>query len=131
MLKKTMIVLSFLFISSIQAKVFDSFICYTERDMAVIYGIKQDIMSHSSMNVHYGKLETNPLVMPLNITKFDRVNSTAEATSVDPETGNTILKISIQGMMGLVYLDLRDFAGSEETLFEEVDAMCYFGYVQD
>jgi hypothetical protein len=116
---------------TLQAKVYESFICYTQQDMAVIYGIKQDVMSHSSLNVHYSKLENNPLVMPLNITQFNHEQHLAEAVSVNPDSGTTILKIRIEGMQGRVYLDLREFAGTEDVLMEDELAMCYFGYLQD
>ena len=130
-MKKLLVLIFCMWAMLLDAKMYESFICHTQTDMAVIYGIKQDVMSHSSMNIYYGRLNDNPLVMPLNITQFDHSGHRAEAVSINPDTGTTIMKIRIEGMQGLVYLDLREFAGTENILMEDEPAMCYFGYLED
>lgn len=131
MLRKIIVILSFVLTISAQAKIYDSFMCYTQTDMAVIHGTMGDFSSLSKVTIHYQRLNQNPLELPLNITLFDRQKNVAEAVTIDRETDKTILKVSIFGNTGRIYLDLRDFAGGEDILFDEDGAMCYFGYVQE
>jgi len=121
----------FLIMLSLQAsaKIYDSFICYTRKDMAVIHGIVGDLPQLSTIQIHYQRLAQNPSVIRASVEEFDRVNKSLYVTAKN--AGQLFLELDMKAGQAILNLDLDSFSGTQGVIFEDAPADCYFGYVED
>jgi hypothetical protein len=111
------------------ARIYDSFICYTRKDMAVIHGIVGEFAQLSTVQIHYQKLVQNPLVVNASVEEFDRVNKSLYVTAKN--AGQLFLELDMKSGQAVLNLDLESFQGGEGVIFKDAFADCYFGYVED
>ena len=123
---KYLVLLTLFFSFSAQAKIYDAFMCHTQVDMVVLFGILKE---EGTLRINYHRLEQNPTTIDLKITKYDRTDSSIIASGV--YEGQELISINSKNGFGSASIDLTPFPGSEDVSFSNEDVLCYFGQFED
>lgn len=123
---KYFLTLLILFSFNLNAQIYDSFMCYTEREMVVIHGILTPV---PTVTFHYQPLEQNPIRFRAKIHGFDR--STGLISVSVKDNNGLMMDLKAQSQMGHVDLDLRPYCSNDRGLFEYEKVICFFGYYED
>lgn len=118
--------LLFTFISSTQAKIYDSFMCYTHVDTVVLFGILKE---EPTLRINYYRLDKNPTTIELKVSDYSRNSRTISATGL--YKGKEVIKINSRNGRGLADINLMPFPGSEDVSFAQEEVLCYFGKFED
>lgn len=123
---KYLLLLSFVFSLSTQAKIHDAFMCYTHIDTVVLFGI---LKNPGTLRINYFRLEQNPQTIDLKISRYERSDNSISATGV--YNGVELVKIKSQNGLGTADINLMPFAGTEDVSFKGEDVLCYFGKFEE
>lgn len=123
---KKIILISLLFSFSLQAKVYDAFMCYTGFDTVVLFGV---LKKKGTLRINYYRLDTNPTEIDLVVSKYDRTDSSIIASG--KHNGQEVIRIKSQYGSGKADIDLTPFLGTEDVRFQDEDIKCYFGKFED
>ena len=123
---KSLILLALLFSSSIQAKIYDAFMCYTTFDTVVLFGV---LKPQGTLRINYWKLDKNPETIDLKIDRYQRSDKSIVAQG--SFQNQTIISIDSKNGVGKADIDLSPFKGTEDVSFEDEDILCYFGRFED
>ena len=118
--------LALLFSFSSQAKIYDSFMCYTMVDTVVLFGV---LKPQGTLRINYQRLEENPTTIDLKVLNYDRTDYSLNAIGI--HNGNHVISIKSQGGVGLADIDLMSFRGTEDVEFNNERVLCYFGKFED
>ena len=125
-MKFFLILLTFFSFNLNATTIYDSFICYTQKEMVVIHGILTPV---PSVSFSYQPLNQNPTQFIANIKMFNR--ETGEITVSVSDNDGIIMSLNSTGQMGSVDLDLRSYCSNDRGLFEQERTLCFFGYYED
>ncbi len=106
--------------------IYDAFMCYTQVDMVVLFGI---LKPEGTLRINYQRLEENPTTIDLKINQYNRSNNIIDAIGLFE--GKPIIKVYSQNGFGSADIDLTPFRGTEDVSFNNEDVMCYFGKFED
>ncbi|MCR9203077.1 MAG: hypothetical protein NXH75_00760 [Halobacteriovoraceae bacterium] len=123
---KFILLLGFLFSLSTQAKIYDSFMCYTQVDMVVMFGI---LKNPGTMRINYHRLDKNPTTIELKVKRYDRSDRSIIASGI--HNGKEVISINSKGGFGTANINLMPFPGSEDVSFENEGVLCYFGKFEE
>ena len=123
---KKLLLLGFLFSFSTQAKIYDALMCYTTFDTVVLFGI---LKPKGTLRINYHALENNPTTIDLKVSRYQRSDRSIFITG--EYQGKEVINVRSQGGFGKADIDLRPFAGTENTEFHNEDILCYFGKFED
>ncbi len=115
-----------LFALPVQAKVYNSFMCYSQTDTVVLFGI---LTEKPMLQISYGRLENNPTWIDLKVTDYSRQSDSIAAQGL--YKGKKMISLQSQNGWGKANIDLTAFPGTENTRFSNEDILCYFGRFQD
>jgi len=121
------ITLLFLSISSFShAKIHDAFMCYTDVDTVVLFGILKD---HPTLRINYFRLDKNPTTIDLKVHEYSRESSIIKATGL--LQNKDIIQIYSEQGMGHAKIDLTPFSGTEDISFDNEEIRCHFGKFEE
>ena len=76
---KYLLLLSLAFSLSTHAKISDAFMCYTQVDTVVLFGV---LKKQGTLRINYFRLEQNPQTIDLKITRYERSDNSIKAVGV-------------------------------------------------
>lgn len=123
---KKLVLLLFLFSFTVQAKIYDSFMCYTMVDTVVLFGV---LKPQGTMRINYQRLEENPTTIDLKVMDYDRSDYSLNAVGL--HNGKQVISIKSQGGVGKADINLMSFRGTEDVEFNDENVLCYFGKFED
>ncbi len=123
---KYLLLLSLAFSLSTHAKISDAFMCYTQVDTVVLFGV---LKKQGTLRINYFRLEQNPQTIDLKITRYERSDNSIKAVGV--YNGKELISIQSKNGFGTADIDLTPFAGTEDVSFKGEDVLCYFGRFED
>lgn len=123
---KSILLVALFFSLSTQAKIYDSFMCHSQVDMVVMFGI---LKNPGTLRINYHRLDQNPTTIDLKVQRYDRSDRSIIASGV--YNGQEVIKINSKGGFGTANINLTPFPGSEDVSFENEGILCYFGKFED
>lgn len=123
---KYIVLFTLLFSASVQAKIYDAFMCYTQVNTVVLFGILKE---KGTLRINHYRLDQNPTTIDLKMTRYDRSDSSIIATG--EYQGKKLIQINSKGGFGKADIDLTPFPGAEDVSFVDEDILCYFGRFED
>ena len=111
---------------SVSAKIYDSFMCYTQVNTVVIFGVLKEM---PYVDIHYQRLDKRSVRLPLKVVEYNRATKTIIVYS--KFKGKKVVDMKSVSGQGTTDIDLTMFEGTEDTEFSNEDVLCYFGQVQD
>jgi|GEM_PF-3229417 len=123
---KYLLLLILTFSFSIQAKIHDAFMCYTQVDTVVLFGL---LKNPGTMRINYFRLEQNPTTIDLKISRYERSDNSIEAIGV--YNGQELISLKSKNGFGTADINLKPFAGTEDVSFKGEDVLCYFGKFEE
>ena len=123
---KYLMLMSLFFSLSTQARIHDAFMCYTQVDTVVLFGV---IKPQGTMRINYFRLEQNPTTIDLKINRYQSSDSTIKASGL--YNGKQVVSFKSKNGFGTADIDLTPFAGTEDVSFKNEDVLCYFGKFED
>lgn len=123
---KLLITLTLLFSTSTFAKIHDAFMCYTQVDTVVLFGILKE---QGTLRINYHRLENNPETIDLKIKTYTRNGYELEAKG--EYNGQELITIESQNGFGTANINLMPFRGTEDVSFTNEDILCYFGKFEE
>ena len=123
---KKILLVTLLFSFSLQAKIYDAFMCYTNFDTVVLFGV---LKKQGTLRINYYRLDNNPTEISLKVQRYERSDKSIIATG--EYQGKEVIRINSANGFGKADIDLTSFLGTEDVSFENEDITCYFGKFED
>jgi len=108
------------------AKIYDAFMCYTQVDMVVLFGV---LKPQGTLRINYHRLDQNPTTIDLKVSRYRRSDNSIQAKGL--YNGKSVINIKSKGGLGTADIDLTSFPGAEDVSFQNEEVICYFGKFED